>query len=402
MAGAGGMTGGAGGVSPVDCAALYVSPMGNDNAQGCSTSPLRTIGKALSLAFDHSIVQINVCAGDFPEQLTIGSSVTIDGSLDCATWAPTLGETFDPDNEEAKVTTSVTNPGVSAAAPAQRATVSIAPGKQVTLRGLHIIGHKLADGPSVGIDATASGVMLTLERSVVGGGSGNGTNPQTFGSIGVDLNGDHAHLLHKSKVTGGSGTLSGNGVGSEGVLVRPAASGTSKQVTLDGVVIEGGSGVSDGDPVGKVGSNGSVAVASQASLIINDSTLRGGGGKVLWGLASVALNMPLIPVPGMISLQMKRSLVDAGQGVTRLLVGTGTSSTTVGLHLFKINGSVQDSRIYGGDSTSEAGVMQLAGDDVPANSLGAILQSDVDFQLINNVIVGGKEAPNNNTMARPL
>jgi hypothetical protein len=391
--GLGGMGGnaGAGGSTTDDCSALFVSPMGNDSNQGCSLTPFRTIGHALEQAAVLKKSMIRVCAGTFAEQVTVGVDVSIEGSLDCVTWQSTLPEPFDADSDTDTITTLVTNPASSAQSSEQQSTVTLSPGKQATLTGLHVIGHALQDGPSVGIDA-ADGDAITLERCLVEGGQGQSSAPGGIASLGVNLTGGMDATIRRTRVHGGQGVLHTRGNGSIGLRVSMVASGDAPlPVALDHAVIEGGSGVADGDPVIQAGALGSIGVSSQASLTINDSILRGGEGSVLWGISSMALYVlgegQLVPV----ELQMDHSRVDGGLGVTRA-GKVPTVSSAQGVYVYGADGAIRDSRIYGGDATSEEGVIEdLPNLGAPASNYGMLLRTHHQFQVINSILVGGNQ-----------
>jgi hypothetical protein len=68
---------------------LFVSPSGSDSATGTKSAPVRTIGHGLDLA-KAAGKRLYVCAGTYPEQLTMSASrdgLSVFGALDCATWA---------------------------------------------------------------------------------------------------------------------------------------------------------------------------------------------------------------------------------------------------------------------------------------------------------------------------
>lgn len=75
----------------VAIADFYVSPLGDDAADGSSQRPLRTVRKAVDRATGGLLggqpQRIAVCAGDYPEQtLVVRGAITISGSYDCQTW----------------------------------------------------------------------------------------------------------------------------------------------------------------------------------------------------------------------------------------------------------------------------------------------------------------------------
>jgi hypothetical protein len=68
---------------------IFVSPSGSDNAPGTKSAPVGTIGHGMDLA-KAAGKRVYVCAGTYPEQLTMTASrdgLSVFGALDCATWA---------------------------------------------------------------------------------------------------------------------------------------------------------------------------------------------------------------------------------------------------------------------------------------------------------------------------
>ena len=74
---------------------LYVSPAGDDAAEGSSAAPLRSIARALELAND-SATHIFVAGGDYSENhtLELRSNLTIEGGLNDSTWRPGTSPTL--------------------------------------------------------------------------------------------------------------------------------------------------------------------------------------------------------------------------------------------------------------------------------------------------------------------
>ena len=67
---------------------IFVSPAGSDTDPGLKSAPVRSIGRAMDLA-KAAGKRVYVCAGSYPEQLVVGSSldgVNVYGALACATW----------------------------------------------------------------------------------------------------------------------------------------------------------------------------------------------------------------------------------------------------------------------------------------------------------------------------
>src|SRR2546422_745180 len=83
----------AGNVSSPSCitvvvaeAAIYVSPAGDDAANGTRAAPLKTIGAALSLAEISGKNRVNVAQGTYPENVQLRSGISVYGGYDVATW----------------------------------------------------------------------------------------------------------------------------------------------------------------------------------------------------------------------------------------------------------------------------------------------------------------------------
>lgn len=70
---------------------LWVSPLGDDFADGSNATPVRTIARAIALADDNG-THIFVATGNYTETqiLELRSNLTIEGGFDADTWQPTL------------------------------------------------------------------------------------------------------------------------------------------------------------------------------------------------------------------------------------------------------------------------------------------------------------------------
>src|SRR5437899_2574720 len=86
----------AGNVSSPSCitvvvaeAAIYVSPAGDDAANGTRAAPLKTIGAALGLAASSGKNRVNVAEGIYPENVQLRSGISLYGGYDPATWRRT-------------------------------------------------------------------------------------------------------------------------------------------------------------------------------------------------------------------------------------------------------------------------------------------------------------------------
>src|SRR2546425_898648 len=138
----------AGNVSSPSCitvvvaeAAIYVSPAGDDAANGTRGAPLKTIGAALALAERSGINRVNVAQGTYPENVQLRSGISLFGGYDAATWtrAPAIF-----------VTTIGPGPSTSVVA---------VQGDNVT--GVTIDGFTIRSGDAVGPRESAFGMVLT-------------------------------------------------------------------------------------------------------------------------------------------------------------------------------------------------------------------------------------------------
>src|SRR3989441_13274335 len=66
--------------------AIYVSPAGDDAANGTRAAPLKTIGAALGLADVSGIHRVNVAQGTYPENVQLSSGISLFGGYEAATW----------------------------------------------------------------------------------------------------------------------------------------------------------------------------------------------------------------------------------------------------------------------------------------------------------------------------
>src|SRR5216117_3863304 len=66
--------------------AIYVSPAGDDAANGTRAAPLKTIGAALALAASSGKNRVNVAEGTYPENVQLRAGVSLYGGYDAATW----------------------------------------------------------------------------------------------------------------------------------------------------------------------------------------------------------------------------------------------------------------------------------------------------------------------------
>src|SRR5207253_3790659 len=146
----------AGNVSSPSCitvvlaeAAIYVSPTGDDAANGTRAAPLKTIGAALALAGSSGKNRVNVAQGTYPENVQLRSGISLFGGYEAATWTR-VPATF--------VTTI--GPGPSTAAVAVQ-------GDNVT--GVTIDGFTIRSGDAMGSRESAYGIVLTGSVATISG-----------------------------------------------------------------------------------------------------------------------------------------------------------------------------------------------------------------------------------------
>src|SRR2546426_4737317 len=157
----------AGNVSSPSCitvvvaeAAIYVSPAGDDAANGTRAAPLKTIGAALALAEVSGKTRVNVAQGTYPENVQLRSGISLFGGYEAATWTRAPA-TF--------VTTIGPPPGASSSAVAVQ-------GDNVT--GVTVDGFTVRSGDAVGPRESAYGMVLTNSVATISGNqiiAGNGT-----------------------------------------------------------------------------------------------------------------------------------------------------------------------------------------------------------------------------------
>src|SRR5882724_1536572 len=139
--------------------AIYVSPAGDDAANGTRAAPLKTIGAALALAAVSDKPRVNVAAGTYAENVELRSGISLYGGYDPATW------TRDP---ATFVTIIGPSPGPSSSAVAVQ-------GDNVT--GVTIDGFTIRSGDATGPRESAYGVVLTGSVATISGNhiiAGNG------------------------------------------------------------------------------------------------------------------------------------------------------------------------------------------------------------------------------------
>ena len=138
--------------------AIFVSPAGDDAANGTRDAPLKTIGAALALAGVSGKNRVNVAQGTYPENVQLRAGISLYGGYDAATWTR-VPATF--------VTTIAPGPSTPAVA---------VQGDNVT--GVTIDGFTIRSGDAVGLRESAYGIVLTNSVATISGNhviAGNGT-----------------------------------------------------------------------------------------------------------------------------------------------------------------------------------------------------------------------------------
>src|SRR5206468_2553006 len=137
--------------------AIYVSPAGDDAANGTRAAPLKTIGAALALAGTSGKNRVNVAEGTYPENVQLRAGVSLYGGYDAATWT----------REPATLVTTI-GPGPSSSAVAVQ-------GDNVT--GVTIDGFTIRSGDATLPRESAYGMVFTNSVATISGNhivSGNG------------------------------------------------------------------------------------------------------------------------------------------------------------------------------------------------------------------------------------
>src|SRR5688572_21162933 len=163
------------------CNVIYVSNAGDDTNDGCSSSsPLRTIGTALSLVLARKLggSEIRVCRGTYPERrLTAGQiSVSIRGGYNCLTW--TRAEGFGELGFEDPNLTRIENAGYDE----RYSTLVISGASDVVIEGVTVAGATSGARSGVALFVTGGAHPLLRASRFVGGGT---SDAAAYGSVGV-------------------------------------------------------------------------------------------------------------------------------------------------------------------------------------------------------------------------
>ncbi|WP_437298662.1 hypothetical protein [Sorangium sp. So ce426] len=138
---------------------VFVSATASDGGKGTPEAPVKTLAEAIALAAqiqDESARRVYACAEEFEETLTVTSSVTVFGALDCtANWRW---------GDEPKTTLRATPPAVPL-------TMRVV-GGTVHLEDLHIVARSIdqADAGTSAIAAIADHSKVDLVRCVLQAG----------------------------------------------------------------------------------------------------------------------------------------------------------------------------------------------------------------------------------------
>ncbi|WP_394840141.1 hypothetical protein LVJ94_24970 [Pendulispora rubella] len=71
----------------VDLVGVFVSPNGDDGAEGTKRSPVKTIGKAIEKAEGRRL-RIYICEADYEEAVVLKSAISLIGGFTCNDWQP--------------------------------------------------------------------------------------------------------------------------------------------------------------------------------------------------------------------------------------------------------------------------------------------------------------------------
>ena len=70
-----------------DAVAVFVSPQGADSNQGTRASPVKSISIGIARA-GTSKPRVYICAGTYPEDVSLTTATSLYGGFDCSTWMP--------------------------------------------------------------------------------------------------------------------------------------------------------------------------------------------------------------------------------------------------------------------------------------------------------------------------
>src|SRR5437667_6740614 len=259
----------AGNVSSPSCitvvvaeAAIYVSPAGDDAANGTRDAPLKTIGAALALAGSSGKNRVNVAQGTYPENVQLRSGISLYGGYDPATWTrdpATFITTIGPGPSTSAVAvqgdnvTGVTIDGFTirsgdASVPRQSAFGMLLTSSVATISGNHIIAGNGAAGRDgfsglagqngvAGLDGqpgSANGpegdggferLLVCLGTTLIGGAGGAGGAPGAVGQDGAPGNSPNGGAGGTGGLGGATPPLPAGGNGQNGLAGITGAAG---------------------------------------------------------------------------------------------------------------------------------------------------------------------------------
>jgi hypothetical protein len=189
---------------------VYVSAAaGMDSNDGLAPSrPKKTIAAGLIAASPYRLGEVHVCQGVYPESaLVVAGDTILLGGYDCSTWKRT--DRYGFPNFDGINQSTIQNSNVAA----QSATLVV---------GSKVTGLTLIDGFTIqgGTSTTAStGAVLvkdeanpTLANDSIVGMTGNG-GTTTYGSYGVDLEGNAGPKITLCTINGGTGSGTSGSIG---------------------------------------------------------------------------------------------------------------------------------------------------------------------------------------------
>src|SRR5438876_120273 len=289
--------------------AIYVSPAGDDAANGTRAAPLKTIGAALALAGSSGKNRVNVAQGTYPENVQLRSGISLYGGYDPATWTrdpATFITTIGPGPSTSAVAvqgdnvTGVTIDGFTirsgdASVPRQSAFGMLLTSSVATISGNHIIAGNGAAGRDgfsglagqngvAGLDGqpgSANGpegdggferLLVCLGTTLIGGAGGAGGAPGAVGQDGAPGNSPNGGAGGTGGLGGATPPLPAGGNGQNGLAGITGGAGGLGARSDGPSVGAGGNGGTGGDggaggPGGGGGGGPSIGIVSQAGTL---------------------------------------------------------------------------------------------------------------------------------------
>jgi len=171
-----------------DAVGVFVSPTGDDGAAGTKAAPVKSVGKAVTLAGGSGRPRVYVCEGKFAESVSLTKSISIFGGLACGS--------FDYTGIKATLqSTDGTLPALQVGA------------SNITIADLILLGPEMGAPNSVAVKSVGA-KLVVFERTRVearSGAKGAAGTRTDFGALPsqVDLNAGNAG--DASGATGGAG-----------------------------------------------------------------------------------------------------------------------------------------------------------------------------------------------------